>query len=70
MGRFLLHILGVDDPNSPFYLAYSGIIPSLAIVGGVVTFIRRHQCHSPWCIRMGRHQLDGTLYCTKHHPRR
>lgn len=48
-----------------FYEVTSGPI----VVLGVFTLWRKHNCHSPWCLRLGHHQLnDGTPVCRKHHP--
>lgn len=55
------------------YQFWSGIgsdIGELAIVGGLITIVRRIQCQTPWCFRFGRHRTADGLHhlCNKHHP--
>lgn len=67
----MIHVLGLDDPSGRWYLAWSGFIPNLvylSVVGGMVTLVRRHQCHAKWCWRIGKHVHEGTPWCFRHHP--
>ena len=70
----ILHMLGVDDVSGRWYGFWSGFgsdIGELAIIGGLITIARHHNCHQPGCWRLGRHHIEGTEYvvCRKHHPR-
>jgi hypothetical protein len=71
------HLLGFDYglPYGHFawYNAWSGFgsdIGEVAIVGGLVTIVRQHNCHVHKCWRLGRHQVHGTPHkvCRRHHP--
>jgi hypothetical protein len=71
--HLLAHWLGLDDPGGAVYLAWSGVIGDLgylAILGGLITIVRRHNCHEPRCWRIGRILVDdkGTLSCWHHYP--
>lgn len=70
--HLIAHWLGLDDPGGSWYLAWSGIladIGELAIVGGLVTLVRRHNCEVRKCWRMGRHvTAAGHYVCRAHHP--
>ena len=73
---WLLHWLAVHtgtvNESGPYYGFWSGFgsdIGEVTIIGGMVAVYRKHNCHSPWCFRLGHHQLaDGTPVCRKHHP--
>ncbi len=69
----LKHYLGMDNPNGPFYLLYSGFGPfAIAALGTLGWFfamwhvIRKHNCHAPRCWRVGRITRDGRVHCLKH----
>lgn len=64
--------LGIPG-SGPWYGFWSGAgsdIGEVAIIGGLATLIRHHQCHARGCWRIKRHPVDGTPYvvCRKHHP--
>lgn len=72
-----LHWLAVHTgtliETGPYYGFFSGFgsdIGEVAIIGGMITFARHHNCHQPRCWRIGRHRIEGTDYvvCRKHHP--
>lgn len=70
---WLQHLLGLDNASGQPYLLWSGVgsdLGELAIVGGLVSMIRRHNCHVKPCWRVGRHQVEGTSWtvCARHHP--
>ena len=69
---WLLHATGVDDTSGRWYGFWSGFgsdIGEVAIVGGVVTMARRHNCEVHGCWRVGRHTTAaGHRVCRKHHP--
>jgi hypothetical protein len=67
---WLLHFLGVDTETGHAYAWWSGAgsdIGELAIIGGLAAMLRKHQCHQKGCIRIGRHTVDGTPWCNRHH---
>jgi hypothetical protein len=70
--HLLAHFLGLDNASGTAYLAWSGFggdLAELAIVGGLLTIVRRHNCEVHRCWRMGRHSTDGGhMVCRKHHP--
>lgn len=64
---------GVTNASGTAYLAWSGILSDLGevtLVAGLIAVYRRHNCHARWCLRVGRHSIDGTPYvvCHRHHP--
>jgi hypothetical protein len=63
------HILGLDDPSGNWYLWWSGFGGRVVLGGGfIAAYFRRHNCHEPWCWRLGKHPKDQYVYCSKHHP--
>jgi hypothetical protein len=70
--HWLPHILGIDNLSGRWYGFWSGIgsdIAELAIVGGLVTVVRRNNCEVHRCWRLGRHATAGGHHvCRKHHP--
>lgn len=68
----LLHVLGLDDASGGWYLWWSGFVGDLgelAIVGGLVSVYRRHNCEVHGCPRLGRHEsAAGHRLCRRHHP--
>ncbi len=61
------------DGNSSSYLFWSGFgsdLGELAIVAGLVSIYRKHNCHAKGCFRLGKFPVDGTPFitCRKHHP--
>jgi hypothetical protein len=64
----LLHWLGIDTQQSPFYDFWSGAATQLSVLFAAITYYKKHNCHHPLCLRVGKHIYDGTPYCTKHHP--
>lgn len=71
MGWFL-HYLGLDSGSGTSYLWWSGFgsdLAELAIVGGLITVYRRHNCEVHRCWRLGRHvTAAGQHVCRRHHP--
>lgn len=71
---WLLHWLsvhtGTSNEASTYYAFWSGFgsdISELAIVGAVLGGYRKHNCHERRCWRIGRHVVDGTPWCNRHH---
>ena len=72
-----LHTGVLNGGPDPFYNFWSGIgsdigeVTLISAVGiGVYTGVRKVNCHSKRCWRIGHHQLEGTPYilCRHHHP--
>lgn len=72
--HWLAHVFGVDTQASYWYAFYSGVgaklLPNPADVALGWMWWHRNNCHQPRCLLVGKHDLDGTLYCTRHHPGR
>ena len=73
MIHLILHILGVDNVSGPWYGWWSGAgsdLGEIAIAGGLIALVRKHNCHVHGCWRVGRHPVEGTPYlvCARHHP--
>jgi hypothetical protein len=67
-----IHI-GSTKESGPYYGFWSGFgsdISEGAIAVGLYTGIRKVNCHSKMCWRIGHHPLEGTPYhlCKLHHP--
>jgi len=69
---WLLHVLGVDNVSGRWYGFWSGFgsdIGELAIVGGLLALVRKHNCEVHGCWRLGRHATaGGHLVCRRHNP--
>lgn len=71
--HWLCHILGFDYglPYGSFgwYNAWSGFLGDVVIFGGISAWWRHRNCHVKWCVRLGRHQVEGKTWivCRKHH---
>lgn len=72
MVSWLLHVLGADDLSGRWYGWWSGAgsdLGELAIIGGLITVARRHNCEVHGCWRLGRHQTAANHHvCRVHHP--
>lgn len=73
----LLHWLAVHtgtvNEAGPYYGFWSGFgsdIGEIAIIGGMVTIYRKHNCHVKGCWRIARHPVPGTdfIVCRRHMP--
>lgn len=68
----LVHILGLDNGSGYWYLFWSGSaadISELAILAGLFSIYRRHQCEVVGCLRLGRHRTAARhVVCRRHHP--
>jgi len=68
---------GTVNESGPYYGFWSGFGSDLgeatligAVSVGVYTGVRKVNCHTKGCWRIGHHQLEGTPYhlCKHHHP--
>lgn len=76
--NWLGHVAGVDDLAGRWYGFWSGFgailerLIELAVIAGIL--LRRHNCETHRCWRIGRHEwIDPTTgqhhrICRKHHP--
>lgn len=67
--HWLQHLLGMDNPSGPLYLAWSGWVGDIPLFGGAWVLYRRHNCHEPRCPRIGRHSHGDATYCRHHRPK-
>ncbi len=74
---WLAHIFGLDSGSGEWYLFWSGVgsdITELAILGGIVSIYRKHNCGVKHCPRIAHHDftdpVTGLVHhlCRKHHP--
>lgn len=72
MFHVIAHLLGLDDASGRWYLWWSGAgadLGELAIIGGLVSLYRKHNCEVRRCWRLGRHATAaGHHVCRLHHP--
>lgn len=70
--HWLLHVLGTDNVSGTAYAFWSGFgsdLGEVAIIGGLVSVYRRHNCEVHGCWRLGRHATAaGQHVCRVHHP--
>lgn len=69
IGSWLYHFAGLSG-SGPVYGFWSGSgsdLSELAIVGAVIGGYRKHNCHWKGCWRIGRHLVDGSPWCDRHH---
>jgi hypothetical protein len=66
--HFFSHWLGLDNASGPLYLFWSGFFGDITIFGAILGIYYKHNCHSPKCLRIGKHNVNGTPFCSKHHP--
>ncbi len=68
---------GTLNESGPYYGFWSGFgsdIGEATLIGavsvGIYTGVRKVNCHTKGCWRIGHHPLEGTPYhlCRKHHP--
>jgi len=75
--HWLYHFLGLDNLSGSYYGFWSGVgsdLTELAIVGGLISMVRKNNCHHRWCPYIGHHEYSdpatGLTYklCRLHHP--
>jgi len=71
---WLLHWLAVHtgtvDEAGPYYGFWSGFgsdLGEVTLLAAVLGLWHRHNCHDKGCWRIGRHVVDGTPWCNRHH---
>lgn len=68
-----LRVLGADPVTSHWCALRCGAggdVGSVAVIGGIAAWLRKHNCHVHGCHRLARHLVEGTqhLVCARHHP--
>jgi hypothetical protein len=56
--------------TGPWYGFWSGFgsdLGEVTLLGAILGIYYRHNCHDKGCWRIGRHIVDGTPWCNKHH---
>lgn len=71
---WLWHLLGFDYGlpygHVGWYNMWSGFgsdVGEVVIIGGLIQMFRKHNCHQQGCWRIGKHQVDGSPWCSRHH---
>lgn len=71
---WLLHWLAVHtgtvNEAGPYYGFWSGFgsdLGEVTLIAAVLGGYRKHNCHQRRCWRIGRHTVDGSPWCDKHH---
>lgn len=54
-------------PNYNFWSGFGSDLGEVALFGAVLGGYKKHNCHQQHCWRIGRHIVDGTPWCNKHH---
>lgn len=67
-----IHTGAINEQNA-YYGWWSGAgsdLGEIALIGGIFTLARSHNCHVKHCWRINKHPVEGTPYkvCRKHHP--
>jgi hypothetical protein len=68
--HWLLALTGAKDEAGSWYGFWSGFggsVPDFLLLGGLITLVKKHNCHQGRCWRIGRHTVDGTPWCNRHH---
>ena len=68
-----IHTGSVNTSGSPqnynFWSGFGSDLGEIAIIGGLVTLVRKHNCEVHRCWRLGRHQTAADHHvCRVHHP--
>lgn len=62
-------LAGSRDESGGWYGFHSGIggAAYISIIPAALVLYWRHTCHVTNCLRPGRHQVDGSPWCNRHH---
>jgi|HubBroStandDraft_5_1064220.scaffolds.fasta_scaffold00014_57 hypothetical protein len=58
---------GGSAHNYNFFSGFGSDLTEFAIVGGILGAYHKHNCHDEHCWRIGKHVVDGTPWCNRHH---
>lgn len=60
-----------SPPNYNFFSGSGSDLSEVTLLGLVASFVlgawHHVNCHEPGCPRIGKHKVDGTPWCTRHH---
>ncbi len=70
--HWLAHATGsYDTPGSAhnynFWSGFGSDLGELTIITALIGTYFKHNCHMKHCLRIGRHVVNGTPWCNKHH---
>jgi len=68
--HWLLQVTGTASESGHWYAFWSGFGSDLGegtLLAAVIGMYHKHNCHSKGCWRVGKHVVDGTPWCSKHH---
>jgi hypothetical protein len=54
-------------PNYNFWSGSGSDIAEVTLLGMAAGWWHKHNCHEERCWRIGRHAVDGTPWCNRHH---
>lgn len=68
--HLFLHWTGADNVSGPEYGFWSGFgsdLSEITLLVAMYALLRKHNCHQKRCWRIGRHVVNGTPWCNRHH---
>lgn len=71
IGTWIYHWLGLagTGPVYGFWSGFGSDVSEFTLLGLVFGAYRKHNCHTRGCWRIGRHQVNGTPWCNRHHEK-
>ncbi len=54
-------------PNYNFWSGFGSDLGEATLVAAVLGIYHKHNCHQKRCLWIGRHLVDGTPWCNRHH---
>lgn len=68
--HWLANWLGLTNASGPIYSFWSGVFSDASVLAVPLVILRKSNCHTKGCLRIGRHPVEGTVFrvCRKHHP--
>lgn len=63
-------LTGARDEAGGYYGLWSGFggaLPDVLIFSAMAGWYWQRTCHVPRCWRLGRHHVDGSPWCSRHH---
>lgn len=69
IGAWLYHCLGLagTGPVYGFWSGFGSDVSEFTLLGLAYGAYRKHNCHGRRCWRIGRHVVNGTPWCNRHH---
>lgn len=70
--HLLLHVIGLDGSGYwyNFWSGFGSDLGEAALIGGLISMYRKHNCHVKGCWRLTWRPVAGTTFtvCRRHHP--